>query len=1231
MLVLSGTPGGLLNYSYASDGIGPALIASGEDARLYMPNGDGTGKWYQISSRAYARMLGLPDTFQFPEAVKLDRNTGEEVRKKNGDRWYTGGTVEWDFDEDHNLVQKRYARGNNITVVGNGMSPAVTHAVVKPLYDMLRGAENGSSVEVEESKLITGEEFDAEVEHLEEIGDNGSLQELALEQQDKRFSLQVPVDSDEYNRLLEDFLAGEVSDPKHPTESKGYIKCYRSMVMIDGKLYSPMASYQKAKNGAKKQLEGGIVLGYEIPSDIEAALASGQLVIEKASENFNVAYLDKKGNAMFKLLKDDGTDCPARFNPYMHQTNLVLNDQFTSAANRPNLVTVECWVPVSELRAGYRAEGYNEKGEYIVAKDPVGWAEWKAGGVAGEVARIKGEAFRKDLLLSRWTLPVRIVPNQKVARMYMDYIAGTDVAIPDNVVPPALYDELKKMGAPLTQSDYLRDDIKGLYESKDIVDEFKERWKKITGSVWEGDMPTAEELSDALSDYAVKKTDIKYLHDRVSKYDAAIEEAHEKELRYGYQHDGSRYSITPGVDYSGETGRKELIYNFSGGVNSTIRLTDQEKAMIRSAVKSGNGKLNSTGIRGRVFAVDRYYLFAYNDNNSITVRLRLDPGVDAETIDVVDREYAGDASNERYFRNFSRWLTFVQGQQRRGNSNHAGMLRGRTSMETDVLDGRSPERNGAGNLQQELGNDSGDSTGSGGIEESRRYSVPSSQDAAYMDAVNSGDMETAQRMVDEAAVKWGAILNDDGSPRKWYHGTDAIFSVFDIEKAGKSGREYGSGFYFTDDEAYAMRYGEEVNGFYLKCKKPLSGEARTLTSDQISFVIQYVNERTGNALDREYYPVYKGQADTGYVGAFINGAWKRAYDETIYSRISKAVRADQIVIDAFRQCGYDGVIDESNGIAVMFASEQIKSAEPVTYSNDPMYDEDADFVREDGTLNHGDPILLSERFDSKKTDVRYSVPESVYFEFCSENGLLTDAELGYVSEAIADINYGNQIARSHIRLPNGQYAIATNRRIVYTDGNFKRPAITKVISFSGISDYDAKLCVNLIMADLSEGDLNYGAAIPVIEAIAGEGVLQQRNIGFGEVDAWEKRRRKESNRRRNHESTWTEGVKDSESRRYSVPSSQDAAYMDGELPASQSAQAVRQAADTEIQSITEATDSLPRIVKNYKAAVREANNGRTEEGRAELSKDQSGAASASPRSLNRCLFLVAPAELQLCF
>lgn len=57
-----------------------------------------------------------------------------------------------------------------------------------------------------------------------------------------------------------------------------------------------------------------------------------------------------------------------------------------------------------------------------------------------------------------------------------------------------------------------------------------------------------------------------------------------------------------------------------------------------------------------------------------------------------------------------------------------------------------------------------------------KYSL-SEADNNYLDAVNKGDMETAQRMVDEAAKKWGAISNGNTrvpKPLHLYHGTGAF-------------------------------------------------------------------------------------------------------------------------------------------------------------------------------------------------------------------------------------------------------------------------------------------------------------------------------------------------------------------------------------------------------------------------------------------------------------------------
>ena len=47
-----------------------------------------------------------------------------------------------------------------------------------------------------------------------------------------------------------------------------------------------------------------------------------------------------------------------------------------------------------------------------------------------------------------------------------------------------------------------------------------------------------------------------------------------------------------------------------------------------------------------------------------------------------------------------------------------------------------------------------------------------------------------------------ALLNEDGTPKIWYHGSPAAFSAFDKKKA-KSPGLYGKGFYFTNSSTHA--------------------------------------------------------------------------------------------------------------------------------------------------------------------------------------------------------------------------------------------------------------------------------------------------------------------------------------------------------------------------------------------------------------------------------------------
>ena len=75
-----------------------------------------------------------------------------------------------------------------------------------------------------------------------------------------------------------------------------------------------------------------------------------------------------------------------------------------------------------------------------------------------------------------------------------------------------------------------------------------------------------------------------------------------------------------------------------------------------------------------------------------------------------------------------------------------------------------------------------------------------------MKAVESGDMETAQRMVDEAAkaAGWRAVHS--------FHGTlNYGFNVFDKSKANVGGNS-GAGFYFSTNEDDSEGHYSDVEG-----------------------------------------------------------------------------------------------------------------------------------------------------------------------------------------------------------------------------------------------------------------------------------------------------------------------------------------------------------------------------------------------------------------------------------
>lgn len=101
-----------------------------------------------------------------------------------------------------------------------------------------------------------------------------------------------------------------------------------------------------------------------------------------------------------------------------------------------------------------------------------------------------------------------------------------------------------------------------------------------------------------------------------------------------------------------------------------------------------------------------------------------------------------------------------------------------------------------------------------------RYSF-SAKDSEYKFAVERGDTETAQRLVDEAAeqsMKNSAIRDNNGLLLKVYHGTNAKFNSFNDPKHTPHG-EAGT-FFFSPWKSKSEEYGDNVRAFYLNIERP---------------------------------------------------------------------------------------------------------------------------------------------------------------------------------------------------------------------------------------------------------------------------------------------------------------------------------------------------------------------------------------------------------------------------
>ena len=224
--------------------------------------------------------------------------------------------------------------------------------------------------------------------------------------------------SKRFNSRKQDVRFHRVTEPEEleRLNKEKTFRMYSGMQEVDGKLYSPMAAIIDGKRTDATEI--GAWMGADERPDLVK-------------------------NGKFQLVKTDKNpgagEGPVRaaYNPYMHTSTSMMNDQFTGAYARGNIKVVEWEIPESEKTSGYRAEG---------AKDAVGLVPWHSGSVNGLLPKDR----QRSVMLSRWRKAVRVVPDSEVAESIAEQLDGTGLAIPWNVVTPNQLRELVKLGVPIT-------------------------------------------------------------------------------------------------------------------------------------------------------------------------------------------------------------------------------------------------------------------------------------------------------------------------------------------------------------------------------------------------------------------------------------------------------------------------------------------------------------------------------------------------------------------------------------------------------------------------------------------------------------------------------------------------------------------------------------------------------------------------------------------------------------
>ncbi len=339
-------------------------------------------------------------------------------------------------------------------------------------------------------------------------------------------------------------------------------------------------------------------------------------------------------------------------------------------------------------------------------------------------------------------------------------------------------------------------------------------------------------------------------------------------------------------------------------------------------------------------------------------------------------------------------------------------------------------------------------------------------DAEYSSAIENGNIQKAQQMVDTAAELFGYT-------ERLYHQTDADFTEFNTnnQKAGKYDWELPTGTFLKPTNDDIGLSGKKQMQLYANIKKPLEFgnryEAQKYWSENIPGYDTAISEVL--SIDAKYRSRVDAAVDAiqhyskEWRQKHPNESRRAIYNDAEYQRLSDnqadiieewesvsnkaSLKAKKLIDSYIAKSDYDGIIVEHDKDGenretksyIVFSSAQLKSAAPVTYDDS------------------GNVISLSQRFNENQSDIRYSIPEinnSVEnyteeqynnFGWVRYNDVLTPSEYSTLLSRYADYKHNKD------KYPTTRFGEAVIHStecpnvIMYIKGNIGNPHITKII------------------------------------------------------------------------------------------------------------------------------------------------------------------------------------------